>query len=133
MLLIKDVPLVSLQTALFKLLKNGQDVPIYGRVPTTAKLPYLTVGAVTAKPVTVKNSVIWNMSINVDVWGNNDGKLEVNECLNDISALITYRGESLELEKYKVISVEIDLVESFPAADGGYHGTLSANFNLQQI
>ncbi|MGL5271847.1 MAG: DUF3168 domain-containing protein [Selenomonadaceae bacterium] len=132
MILIRDIPLVPLQKALYLLLKNGQTVPIYGKVPTCATLPYITIGGVTAKPVAVKDVNIWGMSITMDVWGTPAGKEEVNETLNDISALITFHGEALAIEKYKVIDAEIDMVECFPAADGGYHGTLTAVLKLNK-
>jgi len=45
MILIKNVPLVPLQKAVFKMLKEGQKVKVYGNVPTTADLPYITIGS----------------------------------------------------------------------------------------
>lgn len=132
MILIKDIPLVSLQKALFLLLKNGQTIAVYGKVPESAALPYITIGGITAKPISVKDVTIWAMSVTMDVWGSPDNKQEVNETLNDISALITFHGENLTIEKYKVIDVEIDMAECFPAADNGYHGTLTAILKLNK-
>ena len=133
MILIKDVPLVSLQKALFKCLKNGQDKKIYGKVPQSVYYPYITIGSVTAKPVAVKDLVIWTCTVNIDVWGSPDDKEGVNEVLNDISALITFHGQDLDVKDYQVIGAQIDLVEAFPAQDGGYHGTETAVFQIQKI
>jgi len=132
MILIRDIPLIPLQEALYTLLKNGQSIPIYGKVPTDAALPYITVGGITAKPIAVKDINIWAMSITLDVWGSPDDKEAVNEALNDISALITFYGEELAIDHYKVIDAEIDLAEVFPAADGGYHGNLTAVLKLNK-
>lgn len=54
MILIKNVPLVPLQKAVFKMLKEGQAVKVYGNVPADADLPYITIGSVTATPVSDK-------------------------------------------------------------------------------
>ena len=48
MRLIRDVPSTVLRMAVFKLLKEGQTIPIHGSVPKGAKLPYITLGAVQA-------------------------------------------------------------------------------------
>lgn len=132
MILIKDIPMVSLQKALFKLIKEKQDKPIYGSVPTDAAGFYITIGGITAKPTPVKDVTIWNMSVTFDVWGSPDDKEAVNESVNDISTLITYYGMSLQIENYEVIDVDIDLAETFPAADNGYHGNLTAIFKMNK-
>lgn len=63
MMLIRDVPLVSLQRAVFSLLKNGQTIPVYGEVIEGATLPYITIGSVTLKPVAVKPKLCgWPLS-----------------------------------------------------------------------
>ena len=113
MILIKDVPLVPLQQAVFKILKAGQTTAIYGDVPTKASLPYMA-------------------TINVDVWADTNGKRKVNDVLNDISALLSYYGPTLPVEGYKTISASIDVVEAFPEQTTGYHGTLTASFLLNK-
>ena len=133
MILIKDVPLVSLQQAVFKALKEGQTTAIYGDVPTKAKLPYITIGSVTLKPEDAKSMVLWTATINIDVWADKEGKREVNDVLNDISALLSYYGPTLAVEGYKTISASIDVVEAFPKLTTGYHGTLTVSFLLNKV
>ncbi len=133
MILIKDVPLVSLQQAVFKALKEGQTTAIYGDVPTKAKLPYITIGSVTLKPEDAKSMVLWTATINIDVWADKEGKREVNDVLNDISALLSYYGPTLAVEGYKTISASIDVVEAFPELTTGYHGTLTVSFLLNKV
>ena len=132
MILIRDIPMVALQKVLFALIKSKQSTPIYGKVPLNATFPYITIGGITAKPVMVKDVVIWNTSVTFDVWGSPDDQQAVNEAINDISALITYYGQSLQIEHYEVIDAEIDLAETFPAADNGYHGNLTAIFKMNK-
>lgn len=133
MILIKDVPLVPLQQAVFKILKAGQTTAIYGDVPTKASLPYITIGSVTLKPENAKSMVLWMATINVDVWADTNGKIKVNDVLNDISALLSYYGPTLPVEGYKTISASIDVVEAFPEQTTGYHGTLTASFLLNKV
>lgn len=133
MILIKDVPLVPLQQAVFKVLKDGQKVAVYGDVTEDAKLPYITIGSVTAKPLGAKDKVLWSCAINVDVWADRNQRKEVNEIINDISVLLSYYGPSLAVEGFKTMSASIDLVEAFPEQTTGYHGTLSASFELQKF
>lgn len=132
MILIKDVPLVPLQQAVFKVIKDGQTTPVYGDVSEDAKLPYITIGSVTMKPEAAKSMVLWNATINVDVWADTNGKRKVNDVLNDISALLSYYGPTLAVDGYKTISANIDVIEAFPEVTTGYHGTLTASFLLNK-
>ena len=132
MILIKDIPLVNLQKAVFKLLKDGQTCAIYGDVPYNASLPYITIGAIQAKPNGSKDSVLWTISMQIDVWADKNGKKTVNDTLNDISTLISYYGTTLAVENYAVVDTNIDLAETFPEETTGYHGTLTASFTLSQ-
>lgn len=132
MILVKEVPLVALQEAVFQLLKKGQSTPVYGEVRAGAALPYITIGSVTLKPQAVKTLVMWTATINIDVWAARTQKKVVNDVLNDISALLSYYSDTLEVGNYQCISGSVDLVEAFPEETTGYHGTLTAVFELQK-
>lgn len=133
MRLIRDVPSTVLRMAVFKLLKEGQTIPIHGSVPKGAKLPYITLGAATFKPLSNKDLIIWDASLNVEVWAGDDGKKQVNETLNDICALISAYGCDMELPQYRINSTQIDLVEDFPEVSAGYHGTVTILFTIQNF
>lgn len=133
MSLIRDVPSVPLRMAVFKLLKEGQTIPIYGSVPQRARLPYITLGAASFKPVAVKDLILWEISLEIEVWAGEADKKIVNETLNDICALISAYGGELEMKNYKVNSTEIDLVEDYPELNTGYHGTVTALFTIQNF
>lgn len=132
MILVKDVPLVALQQAVFNLLKEGQSVSVYGEVIEGAKLPYITIGSVTLKPQAVKTSVMWSASLNIDVWAARTQKKKTNDILNDISALLSYNSGGLSISGYDCFSTDIALVEAFPEETTGYHGTLTAVFELSK-
>lgn len=130
--MIKTIPLTALQTAIFKCLKQGQTVSIYGDVPTKAKLPYITIGVIVAKPYSVKDVNLWEASINIDVWATKEDKKLVNETLTDICYIITYLDTRIPIEGYAFNSVSIETVEAFAAEGGGYHGTVTINCELQE-
>ena len=132
-MLIRDVPMIALQQAIFKCLSEGQNRKVYGIVPENAVFPYISMGSLTAKPVTVKDIVIWRMTINIDIWALDDDKRSVNESLNDISTLLTFHGENFNIKNYQVIDSNIDMVEAFQTEKQGYHGTLTAVFDVQKI
>lgn len=138
MILIKNVPLVPLQKAVFKMLKEGQAVKVYGNVSTNADLPYIIIGSVTATPVSDKTGSLWNAAINIDVWAGAQQKQLVNDVLNDVCVLASYYGsndsdEQLQLDGFKVINCSIGTVEAFPEMTTGYHGTITLNFVIQNI
>lgn len=133
MIIIREVPLVALQKALFKALKDGQTTTIYGGdAPEGAKLPYITFGSTTAKPILVKNAEMWNATINLEVWGNNKQRQVVNDILNDLVTISTFRGESLSMDNFDVVKVDVDLVETFPEQTTGYHGSMTLLFALSK-
>lgn len=138
LILIKNVPLVPLQKAVFKMLKEGQAVKVYGNVPTNADLPYITIGSVTATPVSDKTGSLWNTAINVDVWAGAQQKQLVNDVLNDVCVLASYYGsndstEKMQLDGFNVINCSIGTVEAFPELTTGYHGTITLNFVIQNV
>lgn len=129
--LIKHVPIVPLQQAVYGLLANGQNVPVHGTVPAKAPLPYITIDAVTAKPVDVKNMVQWNCSLTINVWGTLESKQNVYETVNDIVYLVTKYGISkVTVDGFDVMDAVIDLVEVFPEQTTGYHGTVTLLYQL---
>lgn len=132
MILIKDIPQVPLRTALFKLLKDCQSHNVYGDVPESASLPYITLGAMAFRPVGNKTTVIWQATASIEVWSDGNQKREMNDILNDICVLLSYYGTGLEIEGYQVIDLDIDLVEAYPESTAGYHGTVTVIFKLQK-
>ncbi len=131
MRIIKTIPTVSLQKAVFKLLSKGQDKKVYGQVPEGAALPYITINSITAKPLDTKNSTQWNCSITVNVWGTDEGKKDVYETVSDITYLISKYGvEKVAVDGFAVLDAQIDMIETFPEQTTGYHGLIQINYQL---
>ena len=132
MIRVKDIPQVALRTALFALLKDGQSSDVYGDVPERAALPYITLGAMTFRPVGNKTAVIWQATAGIEVWADGNQKREMNDILNDICVLLSYYGSELEIEGYYIIGTELESVETWPESVTGYHGTVTVIFTLQK-
>lgn len=131
MRIIKTIPTVSLQRAVFKLLSKGQDKKVYGQVPEGAAFPYITINSITAKPLDTKNSTQWNCSLTVDVWGTDEGKKDVYETVSDITYLISKYGvEKVAVDGFAVLDAQIDMIETFPEQTTGYHGLIQINYQL---
>lgn len=132
MILIKDVPQVPLRRALFSLLQEGQNKNIYGDVPEDATFPYIVIGSMIFSPIGSKTTVIWQAKVNIEAYSDGLQQLELNEMLNDICTLVSYYGNSLEIEGYSVVDTEIETVETEQETTTGYHGTVTVVFKLQK-
>lgn len=132
MIFIRDIPQVSLRTALFALLKEGQSCDVHGDVPERASLPYITIGAMSFKPLGNKTTVIWQATVSVEVWADGNQKREMNDILNDICVLLSYYGTGLDVDGYHIVGTELDSVEAYPESVTGYHGTVTVIFTLQK-
>lgn len=132
MILIKEVPLVPLRTALFSLLNNGQSHNVYGDVPEDAVLPWITIGSIIFSLIGSKTTVIWQAKVNIEAYSDGTQKRELNEMLNDICILLSYYGNNLGIEGYSIIDTEIETVETEQDTTTGNHGTVSAIFKLQK-
>ena len=131
MRVIKNVPTVSLQMGVYKLLSMGQDKKVYGQVPEEVITPYITIDAITAKPLDTKNSIQWFCSLTVNVWGTEEEKQAVYEAVSDITYLISKYGvEKVQVDGFAVLDAQIDIIETFPEQTTGYHGLIQINYQL---
>ena len=130
MALVKHVPVKDLRKAVFKLIKDNQTGTVYGPVPKSALLPYITVGSCTFKPIGAKNTVIWDTSVQIHAWAGPDDMAAVNEIVDDVVTILTGFAPGSIIDVYKVIDVNIDLVETFNEINTGYHGIVTAKLTL---
>ena len=132
MRVIREVPMIALHTALVQLLKAGQPRPVYGEVPPKAARPYITVGDATFKPIGTKESLIWRVTTNVEVWAAREQRRGLNEVMNDISTLVTAYWNKLAVDGFHVMDCDIDFLETFEENGGGYHGIVTVVTDLQK-
>lgn len=46
--------------------------------------PFVVIGAVQTIPITTKNAVYGQITVNIDVWGNAESRFEISKIMNDI-------------------------------------------------
>ena len=131
--LVKNVPFVALRKAVFKLIKEGQDTQIFGRVPLKAQLPYIVLSSTNCTPEQVKDVVIWNVKMEIDCYTDNNNSIKLNEIINDVVTLITAYGGNMDVEGYSVIDASVDNVETFEAEANCWFGEVTARFQLQSL
>lgn len=74
---------------------------------------------------------MWEVTIEINVWGDKNGKAEVNSIINDITTVLS--ANEILVDKYETINTEIDSVQVYETTDNGYFGTLSLSTLLQQV
>lgn len=156
MRVIKHLPILSLQEAVYGLLEQGQTAQVYRSIPAEAKQsPYITIGLCTVKPEDTKEDALWNCTLAIDIWSTGAGAgniieadsadtasgsaagtqiaeqaKKIYEAVDDISYLMTKYGDRITVDGYKVLDVEVEQSETFPTSDLGYHATVSVRYQL---
>lgn len=155
MRIIKHLPILSLQEAVYELLEKGQTAQVYRAVPPHAdESPYITIGLCTVKPEDTKEDALWNCTLSIDVWSTGAGAgtvieaddetagdaaagtqiaeqaKRIYEAVDDISYLMSKYGDRITVDEYKVLDVEVEQSETFPTSDLGYHATVSVRYQL---
>lgn len=129
----KRIPLIALQKAIYEALTQYQTTPVYDDVPSEAELPYITFGAFTAKSVSTKVNDISEISLQLHIWSEYEGKSEVNEIANDVITVLSVVKANLNADKFTVMSQEIDFFEAFPGEEAGYHGVITLVCKIQNL
>ena len=120
------IPLVAFQAAMYTLLKSyGQTVPVYDDVPPEAVCPFITLGGFTCKQNGSKTGSTWDISQQIHIWSDYQGKKEVNSIADDVSSLLTSYPINLATSHFNVINQDVDFFEAFEEEEGGYHGVVT--------
>jgi hypothetical protein len=149
--IIRRIPMNALQKGVFSILATKQTTPVYDDVPEyqmdaegnplfdeqrnciPIRFPYITLGAFTDKQVGNKTADIHDISQQIHIWSEYEGKKEVNEIANDITAALTSWPIDLSREGFDVMSQDIDFFEAFPEEKAGYHGVLTLVCKIQNL
>lgn len=87
MRIIKRLPILSLQEAVYGLLEKGQTAQVYRAVPPQAdESPYITIGLCTVKPEDTKEEALWNCTLAIDIWSTGAGAGDIIEADSDDTA-----------------------------------------------
>ena len=97
------VPILAVQKGLVSLLKAGQSTKIYDDVVPKAKLPYISIGAINAKPNGSKDSAIYDVSVHLHLWSDYQGKFEINSMMNDVATVLSYAPIDTSADGFSII------------------------------
>lgn len=129
--------MTAFQTAVYKLLCEKQTAHIYDDVGNGESIevsyPFVSFGAYRCEPSGAKNAVVFNVTLNLEIWSKYEGKKEINEIADDLAAAYTAWPLDLSAGGFSVIAQEIESLEAFPEETRGYHGTLSIAAKIQFI
>lgn len=130
----KRIPLLTLQKALYQVLINYQTTPVFDDVPDDIeiKLPYITLGAFTCRTNGTKINDIADVSLQIHIWSEYQGKKEVNEIANDIICVLGNVKLVLE-DDFKILSQDITMFESFEEEETGYHGVITLDCRIENL
>ena len=98
-----------------------------------AKLPYITIGAINAKPNGAKHTAIYDVSVQLHFWSEYQGKREINLMMNDIATVLTYVKLDMFSDGFRAIAQEIDFYEVFVEEEQGYHGVITLIIKIQDM
>lgn len=133
--MISRIPMTVFQTAVYRMLREKQTARIYDDVGTEdnvmASCPFVSFGAYRCEPSGAKNAVVFNVTLNLEIWSEYEGKKEINEIADDLAAAYTAWPLDLSEDGFCVIDQDIESLEAFPEERRGYHGTLSVTAKIQ--
>jgi hypothetical protein len=131
--IIRRIPMNALQKGVFFILSTKQTTPVYDDVPQDAALPYITLGAFTDKQVGNKTADIHDISQQIHIWSEYEGKKEVNDIANDVTAVLTSWPIDLSADDFNMMSQDVDFFEAFPEETDGYHGVVTFTAKIQNL
>jgi hypothetical protein len=131
--------MTALQTGVYRLLTDNvitvreHVVKTHDDVPEDAVRPYITLGAFTCKPESNKTVDIFNISQQLHIWSDYNGKAEINEIANDVTNVLTSIPLDLSIDNFEVIDQDVDFFEAFSEEEGGYHGVITLIAKIQNL
>lgn len=133
--MIRHIPMVAFQTALYGLLTEKQSTPVYDYVPETMSLPAITFGAFLCNMAGAKLVDISQVKIYLDIWGSPEycGKGQINTIADEITAVYTAWPLDLSESGYSVILKDVTEFNAYPEEETGYHGVLLLTAEIQFI
>ena len=129
----KRIPLNALTKAVYERLSTYQSIAVYDDVPENAKPPYITFGLFTCKSNGTKVNDITDVTINIDIWSDYQGKKEVNTISNDVITCLQYARFDLTADSFEHIDGDIDFFEAFAEDGFGYHGVITYLAKIRNV
>lgn len=129
----RRIPMDALQQGVYSILSEKQTTPVYDSIPSGAAMPYIALGAFTGKPKANKTVDFSRCTVQIHIWSAYSGKTEVNEIMNDISAVLTSWPIDLSAQNFNVMDQDIEMCEAFETEENGYHGVVTFVAEIQNL
>ncbi|MEG1754119.1 MAG: DUF3168 domain-containing protein [Christensenella sp.] len=130
--MIKRIPNNALQKALIALFKAKLSVPAYDFVTSTAKMPYVSLGAFTCRDISTKTEDISHITLQINIFSSYRGKYEINAIAEQIISILTSEQINLDEDFYTTMQA-INMYEAFPEDENSYSGVVSFECEIQNI
>jgi len=131
--MIRHIPMIAFQTALYKLLTENQTTPVYDDVPDKMEMPAITFGAFVCNMDGAKLTDISQVKMYLDIWSIYQGKKEINTVAEEVAAVYTAWDLDLSESGYSVRSKDVSEFNAYPEEVTGYHGVLLLTADIQFI
>ncbi|OON87807.1 DUF3168 domain-containing protein [Pyramidobacter sp. C12-8] len=131
--MMRHIPMIPLQRAVYEALSTYQTAPVYDDVPEDATPPAVSFGSFTAKQSGAKALDAWDVSMQLDLWSNYAGKKQIQEMADDVASVLTSVKLDLSADGFEVLSCDVDFFEAFPEDEVGYHGVLTFVAKIQYV
>lgn len=100
----RRVPINPLQTAIYNILKEKQETPVYDKLPTKYTFPYILISDYEYELGGSKTTDITDITFELEIWTEYRGKTQVNEIAEDIITVLTAWPIDLSAHGYRVTS-----------------------------
>lgn len=117
-------PLLPLQKALYELLSEGIDTPVFDFPKEGTPYPYVVLGECTERPANAHDRYGSTTSHTFHVTVENDGFLTALEIVDEISEVVDHQVMSLAVVGHKVVSVRREMTQTLRDPDPKYRHAL---------
>jgi len=131
-----ELPLLELQTAIYKLLKSSVLLTekvsgVFDAVPENQPYPYVVIGSPFTNPFDTKVTNGEEINLTIHVWSDYNGKKECYELLNICQQLLNYRHD---VTNFKILRIDRKGTQVFDDIDPRIrHGVLNLRYTIKNI
>lgn len=124
-------PLLGLQGAVYRRLKDALSCPVYDDVPDGAAMPYVTIGEDTALDWSTKPQPGMEITQTLHVWSAYPGMAEVKRIIDEaIQAVV---NTTFDVDGFFVVSAQLDMVDVLRDPEGYRHGVVRFRFKTLEV
>ncbi|TWH49595.1 DUF3168 domain-containing protein [Sporomusa sp. KB1] len=128
----RRVPINPLQTAIYNLLKEKQTTPVYDKLPKKQSFPYILISDYEYTLSGAKDTDICDITFELEIWTDYQGKTEVNEIVEDITYVLTAGKIDLSASGYKLIEKDAKSGKG-ARQDALFYGIVNFNAKTQNM